>query len=136
MKKNELIQIRTTEEEKELLKSKAFNRNMSLSEYMLFAAKDYDPEKIRVKHIHINSIHVGGKLYATFTIEVSDAEIVAVTRFFKEDKEIKGICAIVGRTIDEIIQLTNPLYARSILINWLKNTSDNNILKEYLEEEE
>ena len=136
MTKSELIQIRTSLEDKEKLKEQALKRNLSLSDYLIKAGLFYEPSNLKAKKILISSNHIGGVLNASFTIELIDGEIAAVARFYKSTQEIKGLAVIVGRSIDEIIKLTNPIYSKKLIRNWLNSMSEDNVLKEFLEEAE
>ncbi len=136
MAKSELIQIRVSEDTKEKLKRIAEAKGMSISEFLTTAELAYDSTGLQPKKILISAYHVKGTLNVSFTLEALDGEIVAVARFYKETVEIKGLCVIVGRTIEEIVKLTNSFYAVPLIQNFVENASNENILKECLEEEQ
>ena len=136
MAKSEIIQLRVSPEDKEKLKEQAIRRNLSLSDYLVTTGLTYEPSSMKAKKVLIGSNHIRGTLNASFTIELIDGEIAAVCRLYEGTREIKGLAIIVGRTIDEIVKLTNPLYTKELITNWVTSLQGDSRIKECFEENE
>lgn len=136
IKKTEVIQLRVTPDDKEKLKEQALRRNLSLSDYLITTGLTYEPSTVKAKKVLIGSNHIRGTLNASFTIELIDGEIAAVCRLYEGTRELKGLVLVVGRTIDEIVKLTNPLYTRDLITNWILSVQGYPRIKECFEEKD